>query len=193
MNPLNFTNAIVSVAQPIQGLMNVTTKQNKLHDMQVDDTELRLLLADLYQHLGVQPRPNARQDAQGILMYVNQEQAYGLAQQKFMERQYAYMNGSVLERFRRFIGGQPLPPMNPSMPVGYQQPMPMYPPQGINMFQPGMPMMGMAPMPAPQAPPQAQPQAQAQPNQEFDNLRDQVSKLTGMMEHIVKNIPGAQN
>ena len=177
MNPLNFTNSVISVAQPLQGLQNVTAKQNKLYDMQVDDTELKLLVADLYQHLGVVPRQNARLDAQQLLMYVNQEQAYNLAQQKFMERQYAFMNGSVLERFRRFIGGQPLPPMNPNLPVGYQQPMqmqmPMYPPQGMNMYPP-MPM-------TPPVPP-------AQSNAEIDDLKLQVGKLTNMMEHIVKSM-----
>ena len=173
MNPLQFTSAVVSVAQPIQGLQNITPKSNKLYDMQLDDTELRLLLADLYQHLGVQPRANSRQDAQSILQYVNQEQAYALAQQKFMERQYAYMNGSVLERFRRFIGGHPLPPMNPSMPVQphqmYQQPMYQQP-----MYQPN--------------PYQAPPQVPApQQNQEIDALRQDMQKLTGIVQQLIQS------
>lgn len=179
MNPLNFTNAVVQVAQPLQGLTNVTqAKSNQMFDMQVDDTELRLLLADLYQHLGVQPRPNARQDAQQLLMHVNQEQAYHLAQTKFMERQYAYMNGSVLERFRRFIGGHPLPPMNQHMPVGYMQPQPMYPPQGMNMYQP----QGYAPM----APMQAPPAPQA--NQDVEDLKNQVGKLTDIVTKMAQNL-----
>lgn len=184
MNPLQFTNAVVSVAQPLQGLMNVTEqKGNKLFDMQVEDTELRLLIADLYSHLGVSPRQDSRVDAQNILMHVNQEQAYQLAQQKFMERQYAYMNGSVLERFRRFIGGHPLPPMNQASPYGYQQGMgmPMLPPQGMNMYQQGMPQG------YPMAPP-----APAQNNQEFEDLKNQVTQLTDMMGHIVQNMKQGQ-
>jgi hypothetical protein len=184
-NPLSFTNAVISVAQPLQGLMNVTPKKSdKLFDMQVEDTELRLLLADLYTHLGVQPRPNAKQDAQQLLMYVNQEQAYQLAQSKFMERQYAYMNGSVLERFRRFIGGHPLPPMNPGMPVGYNQPQPMYPPQGINMYQ--QPMQGYAPPMQGYAPMQPAPAPQA--NQEIEDLKQQMSNLTNIVTQMVQGL-----
>jgi hypothetical protein len=186
MNPLNFTNAVIQVSQPLQGLINATpAKQNKLFDMQVEDTELRLLLADLYQHLGVQPRPNARQDAQSLLMYVNQEQAYNLAQQKFMERQYAYMNGSVLERFRRFIGGQPLPPMNPGMAQQgfmqpHMQPQAMLPPQAQMMYQQQqMPMQGYAPM---------QPMAPApQSSQEVEDLKEQVGKLTDIVTQMAQN------
>jgi hypothetical protein len=182
MNPLNFTNAVVSVSQPLQGLANTTpARTNKLYDMQVDDTELRLLLADLYQHLGVQPRPNARMDAQSLLMHVNQEQAYQLAQQKFMERQYAYMNGSVLERFRRFIGGHPLPPMNTGMPVGYMQPQPMYPPQGQMMYNPYQ--QGYMP-PAPMTPPQG--------NQEIEDLKSQVGKLTDIVTKMAQNFGNGQ-
>lgn len=184
MNPLHFTNAVVSVSQPVQGLTDVTGKSNSLFEMQVEDTELRLLIADLYQHLGVKPRENARQDAQQILSYMNQEQAYQLAQTKFMERQYAYMNGSVLERFRRFIGGHPLPPMHPSMGVGYMQPQPMqqpmYPPQ---------PSMYQQPMQPPMYTPQPQ-----QSNQEVEALKQDVNRLTGLVEHLVKNLskPGGQ-
>jgi hypothetical protein len=185
MNPLEFTNAVISTTSPLQGLRDVTGKTNRLHDMQVEDTELRLLIADLYQHLGVAPRQNARQDAQQILAHMNQEQAYQLAQVKFMERQYAYMNGSVLERFRRFIGGHPLPPMNPNaMPVGFQQPQQMPNPM---MGMQGMPGMNMYP---PQQPMYQQPMYQPMPqgNAEVDALRNDLSKLTGIVEHLVQNM-----
>lgn len=176
MNPLNFTNAVVSVSQPLQGLTNVTQKSNQLYDMQVDDTELRLLVADLYQHLGVRPRDNARYDAQNILQYMNQEQAYQLAQQKFMERQYAYMNGSVLERFRRFIGGNPLPPMHPSMPAQPQMLQPYPYPQAQMMYNPYQ-----NPYQAPPVPPQ---------NPEVESLKQDMAKLTGIVEQLAKNITG---
>lgn len=185
MNPLQFSNAVVSVAQPLQGLTNVTqSKNNKLFDMQVEDTELRLLLADLYNHLNLQPRQNARVDAQQILTHVNQEQAYAIAQQKFMERQYAYMNGSVLERFKRFIGGQPLPPMNMSNPYGYQQ---------MNMYQP---QMQMHPSMQPQVPMQqgfGMPTPSPQANQEIEDLKSQVSQLTVMMGNIVQSLAPNQD
>jgi hypothetical protein len=118
-------------------------------------------------------------------MYVNQEQAYNLAQQKFMERQYAYMNGSVLERFRRFIGGQPLPPMNPGMaqqgymqPNMHMQPQAMFPPQAQMMYQ-QQPMQGFMPMqqaPAPQA------------NQELEDLKSQMSQLTDIVTKMAQNL-----
>lgn len=193
MNPLELTNAVISSTQPLQGLRDVTGKTNRLHDMQVEDTELRLLIADLYQHLGVQPRETARQDAQQILAYMNQEQAYQLAQQKFMERQYAYMNGSVLERFRRFIGGHPLPPMHPSaMPVGYQQPMampmqPMQPMQGMNMYQ-QQPMYQQPMQPSMQQAMFQQFQQASQPNHEVEVLRNELGKLTGIVEQLAKTI-----
>lgn len=180
MNPLSFTNSVVSVVQPIQNLMQTTPRNNqatKMYDMQVDDTELRLLVADLYQHMDLRPRENARVDAHNILQYMNQEQAYQLAQQKFVERQYAYTNGSVLERFRRAIGGQPMAPVHPSIPV-QQAPMYQMPQQlGYNQYQAPMPNQQPMQYPAP---------ASSTQDMEIESLKQGMQELTKLVSTLVQ-------
>jgi hypothetical protein len=176
MNPLSFTNSVVSVVQPLQNLMQTTPRNNqatKMYDMQVDDTELRLLVADLYQHMDLRPRENARVDAHNILQYMNQEQAYQLAQQKFVERQYAYTNGSVLERFRRAIGGNPMAPVHPSIPV-QQQPMYQMPQQ-----------LGYNPYQQQQAPAYPAPVSSTQ-DMEIESLKQGMQELKTMMASLVQ-------
>jgi len=129
MNPID----LVNMANNLTGA-GMSNGGARLQQMQTDDVELRLMLADVYQHLGIQPRENVRECAQQILTHMNMEQAYAMAQQKYYDRQYAYSNGSVVERFRRLLGGHPNPPMHPyqQMQMGHQViPMPTpYLPQG---------------------------------------------------------------
>jgi len=188
-NPLNFVNAYAQATAPINNLVDVTPKSQPLNHMQVNDAEMSILISDIYQHLGIQPRQNAREDASAILQYLNQEQAYALAQHQFMNRQHAYMNGSVLERFRRWIGGHPMPPMHPQAQQQYmqygQQPMygqPMMYQQPPMQPQSQMPMQGI-PTPAPMPMPEQQGNG---------DLAQQVQNLTNIVEQLTKKVMGDQ-
>lgn len=186
MNPLQFTqgfNIASGMAQGVaQGFQQVPTQRsNQMYEMKTDDAELRLLINDLYQHMGLQPRPDARMDAQFLLQHMTQEQAYGLAQQKYMDRQFAYMNGSVLERFKRMLGGHPMPPMHPQqMQQMYNQPM-------YQQMPPQQPVP-MQPMYVQQ--PQQQLPPAPQGNNEVEELRQQVNNLAQMMTNYIQGQQG---
>ena len=194
LNPNNFTNSVVQFAKPLSNLVDATPKKDVLSNMQVEDAEMRLLIADVYQHLGVAPRENLRQDAESILQHLNQEQAYQLAQEKFVNRQYAYSNGSVLERFRRWIGGQPMPPMHPQ-----QQMYGMHPSHQVQMPPPQyqqyqQPMQMQQPVPQSPQPVYQQvaqnPTPQVESSDEVKELRDQVNRLTEIMTTFMQNQQG---
>lgn len=198
LNPNTFTNAFVQVAQPISNLVDATPKKDVLNNMQVEDAEMRILIADIYQHLGVNPRSNLRQDAESILQHLNQEQAYQLAQEKFVNRQYAYANGSVLERFRRWIGGQPMPPMHPQQqmygmyPQHQMQMQAPVPPQAYQQYQQHMNTQ----QPVPQSPQNVyqqvaqNPTPQVEGTDEVKELREQVNRLTEIMTQFMQNNQG---
>jgi hypothetical protein len=194
LNPNTFTNSVVQFAKPLSNLVDATPKKDVLSNMQVEDAEMRLLIADVYQHLGVAPRENLRQDAESILQHLNQEQAYQLAQEKFVNRQYAYSNGSVLERFRRWIGGQPMPPMHPQQQMYGMHPshqMQMPPPQ-YQQYQ--QPMQMQQPVPQSPQPVYQQvaqsPTPQVESSDEVKELRDQVNRLTEIMTTFMQNQQG---
>lgn len=179
MNPID----LVNMANNLTGA-GMSNGGARLQQMQTDDVELRLMLADIYQHLGIQPRENVRESAQQILAHMNMEQAYAMAQQRYMERQYAYSNGSVLERFKRFLGGHPNPPMHPyqQMQMAHQViPMPTsYLPQG----QP----VSTNPVGFNQAVPAPQPQPQTGGDERIAQLEAQMNQMNQALSQLTQFI-----
>lgn len=183
MNPIELT----QMANNLTGVGG--TNGNRIQQMQVDDVELRLMLADVYQELNMKPRENLRECAQQIMMHMNMEEAYAIAQQKYLNRQYAYSNGSVIERFKRLLGGHPQMPVHPyhQMQMMQQQqviPMPTpYLPQGqpVNTQQMGfnqaMPMQGQ-PTPQPNSGDERIAQLEAQMNQ-MNQALSQITQYFG--------------
>ena len=182
MNPAYFTDASVSMSQPLQGLTqvpNTSIPKGSLHELKVNDTEMQLLLGHIFNHLQIQPPEGLRQQAEFLQQQFTHDQIYALAQQKYMERSHAYMNGSVLERVKRFFGGHPMPPMHPTQMQMMQQQAMMY----------QQPMYGQ-PMPQQQPIGYAQPQMMTppQPQPDMMQMQEQVNNLTMAVQQMMQEM-----
>lgn len=192
MNPSQFFNSAVSAVPAIQGLTNVTPKNQVIYGMKVDETEMRIMIADIMHHLNMQPRPGVRIEAENILQYVTQQEALQIANQKYMERHHAYMSGGLMEKLRRAIGGHPIPPG-----MQMQMPQPLYPAQPMYQ-QPQYPQqqqIGYHQQPMPQAPMQPQqqvPQGQGQEPNQMEQMQSQINQLTEAVTALLQNNGGSQ-
>jgi len=185
MNPNYFTDASVNISQPLQGLTTVPNQnlqKSSLHELRVNDTEMQLLLGQIFNHLQIQPPEGIRQQAEFLQQQMTNDQIYALAQQEYMQRSHAYMNGSVLERVKRFFGGHPMPPMHPSQMQMMQQQAMMYSQQ---------PMYGQMPMPQAQPIGYSQPQQMMtppQPQPDMVQMQEQVNNLTMLVQQMVEGM-----
>lgn len=188
MNPSYFTDATVTMSQPLQGLTQVPNQNNKgsLHDLKVNDLEIQMLIGQIFNHLQIEPPQGLRQQAEFLMQQMTNDQIYAVAQQEYMQRSHAYMNGSVLERVKRFFGGHPMPPMHPNqmqamqMQAMYQQPMygqPM-PQQPIGYVQPQPQQMMTPPAPQPDM---------------MQNMQEQVNNLTLIVQQLADNMNKGTN
>lgn len=194
MNPSQFFNTAVTAVPAIQGLTNVTPKNQVIYGMKVDETEMKIMIADIMHHIGMQPRPGVRVEAENILQYVTQQEALQIANQKYMERHHAYMSGGLMEKLRRMIGGHPIPP---GMQMQMQMPQPLYPAQPMYQQQqyPQQQQIGYHQQPMPQAPMQPQqqvPQGQGQEPNQMEQMQSQINQLTEAVTALLQNNGGSQ-
>lgn len=101
-----------SLGAKIAGALPASRKQvgKSIDELSVDGMENTLHIHALYQHLGIE-MPDLEHQAVELVGARREKKVLDMKVEEYQKREDAYLQGSILEKSRRFFGGAPVNPL----------------------------------------------------------------------------------